>query len=275
MAPQAAGRKLRATNWGRVAKYTLVLAGLTVILTTGIYASQQLEQFLIRDPRFFLPGPPDYGMESPNLELHGIQYASRSQILNVFSHDFGRSLYLLPLAERRKALLKANWVKDVSIVRQWPNRVVVQIIERQPAAFLDLKVDMMMSRWALIDADGVILDPPQRAPFKLPVITGVLAGEPQSLRGTRVRRMQRMMKEIGGLGDNISEINVRNLDDLAVTEQIAGRGIVLMLGDRNFASRLRNFLDHYPDIRRKMPAATTFDLRLDDRITAVGSQHGD
>lgn len=274
MAPQAS-KKPRSINWAKAAKYTLALMGLTAILTTGIYASQRLEQFLIRDPRFFLPGPPDYGLESPNLELHGIQYASRSQILGVFSRDFGRSLYLLPLEERRKALLKANWVKDVSIVRQWPNRVVVQITERRPAAFLDLKVDMMMSRWALIDADGVILDPPQRAPFKLPVITGVLAGEPQSMRGTRVRRMQRMMKEIGALGDNISEINVRNLDDLAVTQQIAGRGIVLMLGDRNFASRLRNFLDHYPDIRRKMPSATTFDLRLDDRITAVGSQHGD
>ena len=275
MAPQAAGKKIRSTNWGRIAKYSLAAAALTAILTTGIYASQQLEQFLIRDPRFFLPGPPDYGMESPNLELHGIQYASRSQILSVFSRDMGRSLYLLPLAERRKALLRANWVKDASIRRQWPNRVVVEITERQPAAFLDLKVDMMMSRWALIDADGVILDPPQRAPFKLPVITGVLASEAQSMRGTRVRRMQRMMKEIGALGENISEINVANLDDLAVTEQIGARGIVLMLGDRNFAVRLRNFLDHYPDIRRKMPNATTFDLRLDDRITAVGSPHGD
>ena len=273
MAPQAANKKSRP-NWGRIAKYGLLAAGLTAVLATGIYASQQLEQFLIRDPRFFLPGPPDYGMESPNLELQGIHYASRSQILNLFTRDFGRSLYLFPLADRRRALLRVNWVKDASIMRLWPNRVVVQVTERQPVAFLDLKVDMMMSRWALIDADGVILDPPQRAPFKLPVITGVRADEPQSTRGTRVRRMLRMMKELGSLGNNISEINVRDLDDVAVTEQIGGRGIVLMLGERNFASRLQNFLDHYTDIHRKMPNATSFDLRLDDRITAVGSQSG-
>jgi hypothetical protein len=42
-----------------------------------------------------------------------------------------------------------------------------------------------------------------------------------------------------------------------------------MLGDRNFSSRLRNFLDHYPDIHAKMPQASTFDLRLDDRITGL------
>ena len=65
-----------------------------------------MEQFLIRDPRFFLPGPADYGLESPNLEIEGIHYASRVSVLNVFLRDFGRSLYLLPLADRRKALLR-------------------------------------------------------------------------------------------------------------------------------------------------------------------------
>ena len=42
-----------------------------------------------------------------------------------------------------------------------------------------------------------------------------------------------------------------------------------MLGERNFSSRLENFLEHYPDIHRKMPQASTFDLRLDDRITGL------
>ena len=42
-----------------------------------------------------------------------------------------------------------------------------------------------------------------------------------------------------------------------------------MLGDRNFSTRLTNFLNHYPDIHRKMPQATSFDLRLDDRITGL------
>ncbi len=66
------------------------------------------EQFLIRDPRFFLPGPADYGSESPNLELTGVKYASRGQVLRVFDQDYGRSLYLFPLAERRKTLLECE-----------------------------------------------------------------------------------------------------------------------------------------------------------------------
>ena len=267
MAPQA---KKPTVNWRAVTKYTLILLLFAMVLTGGIYASQQIEQLLIRDPRFFLPGPADYGMESPNLELRGIRYASRARILNVFTRDFGRSLYLLPLAERRQALLKINWVEDAAIVRQWPNRVAVEITERRPAAFIDLKVESM-SRWALIDTDGVILEPPQRAPFQLPVVTGVRADEPQTMRGTRVRRMRRLIEELGPAGEKVSEINVRDLDNLQITEQVEGNSLVLLLGDNHFASRLQNFMDHYPDIHRKMPNANTFDLRLDDRITAVGA----
>jgi cell division protein FtsQ len=272
MAPAAANKNKRAVNWPALIKYTLIFALATSVLASGIYAAQQVEQFIISDHRFFLPGPPDYGMESPNLQLRGIRYASRARILNVFSRDFDRSLFLLPLTERRKALLKVSWVRDAEIVRLWPNRVAVEIIERAPAAFMDLKVDTM-SRWALIDSEGVILEPPLRAPFKLPVITGVRAEEPQSMRGTRVRRMQRMMAELGALGDKISVIDVGDLDNLRVTEQIGGNSIVLMLGDSHFASRLQNFLDHYLDIQRKMPNAGMFDLRLDDRITAIGGAH--
>ena len=61
-----------------------------------------------------------------------------------------------------------------------------------------------------------------------------------------------------------------DLDDLKVTEKLDGRAVTLMLGDHNFSPRVRNFLDHYPDIHRRIPQVTTFDLRLDDRITGVG-----
>ena len=96
-----------------------------------------------------------------------------------------------------------------------------------------------------------------------------MGGESQEKRGIRVRRMQRLMKDLGPLADNVSEVDASDLDDLRITEQAGGGAVSLMLGDRNFSSRLRNFLDHYPDIHRKMPQATSFDLRLDDRITGL------
>jgi len=239
-----------------------------VVLSGAIYASDRFAQFLIRDTRFFLRGPADYGLESTNLELHGISYASRQQVLRLFERDYGRSLYLFPLAARRKELLGVRWVHDASIARIWPNRMVVQVTERKPAAFIKLPAEAML-RWALIDDEGVILDPPAKTAFQLPVLSGVNSGESQEKRGVRVRRMQRLMKELGPMADNVSEVDASDLDDLKITEQAGGGAVTLMLGDRNFSSRLKNFLDHYSDIHRNMPQATSFDLRLDDRITGL------
>ncbi|HYL74799.1 MAG TPA: FtsQ-type POTRA domain-containing protein [Bryobacteraceae bacterium] len=264
MAPQAT-KKVRWFSHA-VVRYGILVAAAGMLLASGIYASQRFEKFMIRDSRFFLPGPPDYGLESPNLEVTGIKYASRTQILHIFQHDYGRSLYLFPLAERRKSLLDLKWVSDASVARIWPNRIVVHISERQPAAFVKLP-GSNIARWGLIDQEGVILDPPAKATFALPVLAGVQPSESQDMRGRRVRRMQRLMKDLGKLADNVSEVDASDLDNLKIDELVNGKMVSLLLGDHNFSSRVQNFLEHYADIHRRLPQATTFDLRLDDRIT--------
>lgn len=265
---QESAKKRSRVPLGTMVRYGAILVGMCMLLAGGISASEKLEQLLIRDPRFFLPGPIDYGQESPNLELHGVKYASRWRVLRVFDQDYGRSLFLFPLSERRRALREISWVSDASVVRVWPNRVVVNITERKPAAFVKLPADGM-TRWALIDEQGVILEPPLKAPFRLPVLSGVQAGERIEDRARRVRRMQQLMRDLGPLSDKVSEVDARDFDDLKIAEQIQGRAVTLLLGDRNFSARLKNFLDHYPDIRRKIPQTSTFDLRLDDRITGL------
>jgi cell division protein FtsQ len=268
MAQDAAAKKRRTVSARTIVRYAGIAAVMCLVLTGAIYASQRVEQFLIRDPRFFLPGPPDYGLESPNVQLNGIRYASRARILRLFDEDYGRSIYLFPLAARRKALLNVNWVRNASLVRVWPDRVVVYVSERTPVAFVKLPAGDI-TRWALIDDEGVILDPPQRAPFRLPVLAGILTGESPEKRAKRVKRMQQLMRDVAALADYVSEVDVSDLDDLKISGQVHGRAVSLLMGDRNFSSRLKNFLDHYPDIHRKMPKSATFDLRLDDRITAL------
>jgi cell division protein FtsQ len=265
---RGSAKKRRTLPVQLLVRYGGIAIAAGVVLSSCIWASESFERFLIRDPRFFLPGPPDYGLESPNLELHGIKYASRRDILRLFDPDYGRSLYLFPLATRRKQLLGVHWVHDASVARIWPNQVIVQITERKPVAFIRLPAESML-RWALIDDDGVILDPPAKASFQLPVLSGVMGAENQEKRSIRVRRMKRLMRDLGPLADNVSEVDASDLDDLRITEKAGGNAVLLMLGDRNFSSRLKNFLDHYPDIHRKMPQASTFDLRLDDRITGL------
>jgi cell division protein FtsQ len=248
----------RGVSTGRVIAISFAFL---VLLVASIYVFHRLEQFLIRDPRFAFTGVEG---DASLIEISGAAHASRAEIERVFSIDLGRSVYLLPLADRRESLRSVDWVKDASIARLWPNRVVVRVQERKPVAFLTLGP----ARFALIDEDGVIL-PPAPDRFTLPVLVGVRPSDSIESRHDRVHRMLRLTADLGDNVRNISEIDVSDRDNLKVTVPRDGHIMTLLIGDRNYAQRYQNFLSYYSKIKRTLPNAATLDLRLDDRITAV------
>jgi len=244
-------------------KIALRVMGVTLVLAVSLYTFHRLEQFLIRDSRFAMSGA-DGSAVAKTLDVQGAEHASRRAIESVFAEDMGRSVYLLQLADSRATLQTVDWVKDASVARLWPNRVVVRVTEREPVAFLTLGP----SRFGLIDAEGVIL-PQSPGRFHLPVLSGVHPREPVPERRARVQRMLRLLHDLGGMADKVAEIDVSDRDNLKVTQPYEGRMITLLLGDQDFGARYQNFVSHYGEIKQKLPGATTLDLRLEDRITVV------
>ena len=240
-----------------------IVAAITIALGVALFAWSRLEQFLMRDPRFALNGA-DGSPDTLTLQVSGATHASRRQIENVFAEDSGRSVYLMPLSDRRTTLRSVGWVKDASISRLWPNRVLVSVRERTPVAFVELS----SSKFALIDEDGVIL-PPAPDRFNVPVLAGVRSSDDAAQRRDRVHRMMRLMKDLGAAASKISEVDVSDPDNLKVTQPFDGRVVTLLLGDQNWGARYQNFLRNYPEIKRRLPDANKLDLRLEDRITVV------
>jgi cell division protein FtsQ len=68
----------------------------------------------------------------------------------------------------RQRLLRFGWVKDARVLRRLPDTLVIDIVERRPAALWQNKGQL-----ALIDADGIVLDrvPVDRMP-DLPLLIG-------------------------------------------------------------------------------------------------------
>jgi cell division protein FtsQ len=224
-----------------------------------VAAAYQGDEFLASSPRFVLPGSP---ARHPTLEIRGVRHASAARIAAVFSEDFGKSVYLMPLAARRRGVLAVEWVRDASVSRRWPNGIEVDVVERTPAAFV------LLPEAAVIDADGVILNPPSGAAFDLPVLRGIRRDQPLPARRERVRMSLAMLRELGSYAGQVSEIDAADTGNLRLTYTANGRALQLMMGNRNFLPRLTNFLNHYEEIQRRLPTARLFDLRLDDRITA-------
>jgi cell division protein FtsQ len=260
-------------RWGRFA-LLLVLGVFTMVAT--LFAWHRIEDFLIKDDRFRVAEADDSNGQSPNLIVEGIQYASPSQVRYVFAPDLGRSLYLVPIQERRKQLLAIDWVEEASVSKIWPDTLRVHVTERSPVAFVRLTANHSdgMSQFALIDKDGYILRPRVAARFTLPVITGLREAEPLQDRRARVRRVRAMLNAIGPMSQQISEIDAADPNNLIAAEHVDNRVVNLMLGDENYKSRLSHFLENYAEIETKRGGkdATMFDLRIDQDITAVGEK---
>jgi cell division protein FtsQ len=259
MARNPETKKIRWRLW-------LSILSACVVLAVVIYTGRRVRHFVISDPRFTLASP---DARAAGLSMDGLVHASRSRVLATFADDFGRSVYLVPIAERRRRLLAVDWVADASIARIWPNRVAVRIKERTPVAFVNLSIPGRRgSRVLLIDAEGVLLEPPAQSHFTFPVLSGVTEEQAEIERRQRVEAMLRLLDDLGPLGKDISEVNAATPENLIVVAQIEGRAIELVMGSQNFWTRMQTFLDHYPEIRRQSPNVRAFDLRLDDRITA-------
>jgi cell division protein FtsQ len=248
-------------------KWIVCLLPVTLLLVAATLAFQQVESFLIGDARFRVGAAENYEDASRDIQVHGLVYASEDAVRRVFAEDSGKSLYLFPAEERRRRLLAVDWVKNATVARIWPNRVAVHVRERSPAAFVHQGSGR--GRVLLIDEDGVLLDPPPRSDFQLPVLRGITEKQSEEKRAVRVRRAMELIAVAGPIGKEISEINVRDANNLEVSLSVAGNPVLLIVGHENYRSRMENFLAHYADIQRRLPGATAFDLRLDDRITAV------
>jgi cell division protein FtsQ len=256
-------------RWGR---FTFWLVGGGVLMLGTLLAWHRTEEFLIQDDRFRIPEAEELAGCSPNLTVEGVHYASPAQIRHIFAEDLGRSLYLVPIRKRREQLLAIDWVEDATVAKIWPSSLKIVIQERTPVAFVHLPPNRRdgMSQFALVDRDGYILRPRVASRFTLPVITGIRENEPLENRKARVRRVLSMLKEVGPLAAQMSEIDVRDPNNIIVSEHINNDVVNLELGEDNFAARIHNFLANFAEIKARRPGTKTLDLRVDGVITAVG-----
>jgi cell division protein FtsQ len=260
--PKAAAPK--RLNW-RLA--LAVIAGLLLFVSTAM-AARRVRTMLLADERFFLDSGAVSGFSG--IRVEGNRYASSDHIAQVFAPDMNRSIFNTPIAERRRRLLAIDWVEDASILRIWPNRLIVKVRERHPVAFVKLPVGVSgQFRYTLIDAEGVLLTVP-RQHFDFPVLTGVTEEQSEDDRRSRVVSMQALLRDLGPSAiAMISEINATTPHDLRVSATLNGHPVELWLGDRNYLARFQNFTSHFEEILRRTDGDSVFDLRLDDRIMTV------
>jgi cell division protein FtsQ len=234
------------------------VAGAVLVAATAALATVRTRAHVLTDATYNLSRE-----NKDALQIQGLVYASRSKVARVFAADYEHSIFSVSLDQRRRRLLAIDWIEDASVARIWPDRLIVRLRERKPVAFVFFRSGVL-----LIDRHGVLLDQPPQAQFTFPVLGGVREDEAEEQRAEHVRAMLTVQEDLGYLAKDVSEIDAADPYTIRIVAKVDNRAVELTLGDSNFGKRYQNFLAHYPEIEKHSPQVKSFDLRLDDRITA-------
>ncbi len=108
------------------------------------------------------------GFTIKRVDVQGIRRMNGMPVYQIAFDQKSMAMPLVDVSAIRRRLLRFGWVKDARVSRRFPDTLVIDIVERQPAALWQDK-----QRLALIDREGVVLDrvPVDRMP-DLPLLIG-------------------------------------------------------------------------------------------------------
>jgi len=111
------------------------------------------------------------GFAVKRVEIKGLKRMERLPVYAVALDQDSMAMPLVDLDYTRERLLRFGWVKEARVSRRLPDTLVVDIVERRPAAIWQHN-----QRLALIDSDGVVLEQVRlEAMPDLPLVIGPAA----------------------------------------------------------------------------------------------------
>jgi len=132
------------------------------------------------------------GFSVKNYRIVGLKRMDRGRVDAIVAEELERALarseadtpsqLLVDVGAIRKRLLQFGWIQDARVSRRLPDTLIIDIVERRPAALWQDKQQL-----ALVDSEGVVLD---RVPITqmpdLPLLIGPSANR-------RARELDRLM----------------------------------------------------------------------------------
>ena len=204
-----------------------------------------------------------------NVKGTGNKIVTTSEILRLGGVQKNARLFDVDLAEVRRRVKENPYIKTVSVNRDVPGSISINVVERTPLAA------MGMEKLLFLDPDGVVLPPLQPDQvFDVPVLTGMLpAGD--CLPGQRVTVesitdalfLLATAKRISDdLYHRISEVHImQNREMLLYT---AESGVPVVFGHGDVVMKLAKFDGFWKEVvsRRGAQDLQYIDVRFEDEV---------
>jgi cell division protein FtsQ len=155
--------------------------------------------------------------------------------------------------------IKANpWIKSVSLGRELPDRLVVQIRERSPIAVIKQDANLY-----LVDREGIIFKKlGKNDEIDLPVLTGLY--KKGKLDECLLKNARDLLNELSASKsfptlDNVSEIKGNEVSGITI---FTDNGLCLMLGTDNYRTKLQRLTPVLEDLEQRQLKGGFLDIDL-------------
>lgn len=167
------------------------------------------------------------GFEVKRVEVTGIDRMERLTVYAVALDQHSMAMPLVDLEKVRSQLLQYGWIEDARVSRRLPDTLVVDIVERKPAAIWQHNQQL-----SLIDAHGVVLEAVQvNAMPDLPLLIGKDANREATALSNLLDRapsLKPMLAAATWVGGRRWDLRFQSGETLALPEgeEIAGKSLI-------------------------------------------------
>lgn len=199
--------------------------GLTIAVFAAIGGIAYGGMTLAGDPRLAL-GP---------VSVAGAHRVAPAEIIAAAAFPPGRNIWLLDTASAARSIAALPWIASATIERAWPNQVTIAVVEREPAARLELGGGFS----TLVDSDGRVLGAAGAPDEALPALTveplpdGAGSAGAQ-LGATAVGGALDALRQLRALGVHMTEIDI---DPVMGFRVVADGGPAVVFGDLDDLAR--------------------------------------
>ena len=193
-----------------------------------------------------------------------LRYVERDVVTDLVTVYTAASFFTLDLNKIQSSVQSLAWVKHAAVRRVWPNRLILELVEREP-----------VTRWnknKLIGVDGRLFSPPQLqtasrdrdAWLKHFAHLPALSGSP-----LRYQTVSAMHEKFSSLFERL-DLQVTTLDENVrrSVNLTLSNGLELRLGRRDHQQRLQRFIGIYHRvIGPKMQGIKYVDLRYTNGLS--------
>ncbi len=168
----------------------------------------------------------DAGFRVRSVDVQGIRRMDSQPVYEIALDQRSTAMPLVDVSGIRERLLQYGWVKDARVSRRLPDTLVIDIVERQPAALWQHEQQL-----SLIDAEGVVLDRvPISAMPDLPLLIGPGANaQSRNLDAllAEVPTLRPQLESASWVGKRRWDLNFQSGETIALPEGTAAAKIAL------------------------------------------------